>query len=232
LSDPLPGMDALPYLALNFPRAQKLWRVVRPRLAAALAKRGLRLLYAIPVSAPGLISRRPLVHAGDFRGRAILDRGGPVGRLIQISGADGLRVKADAVASAFKHQGLDFIFMSPRQAVQDQVWRYARHFMRIPAWVPKHLVVADGAYFKSLDKDLRTLLLLTGAGAERAAWAAIERRDGNDIQALRDYGMNIIKPSIALQLELQKLGRKLLFAWSEGAGDAGARLVEQYYAIR
>jgi len=70
-------MDTLPKLALNYPRAQKLWRVVRPRLVAALLRWGLHLLYAIPVSAPGLVSRQPLAHAGDFQGRITLDREGP-----------------------------------------------------------------------------------------------------------------------------------------------------------
>ncbi len=232
LNDPLPAMDSVPFLAMNYPRAQILWRVVRPRLEASLKAHGLRLLYAIPVSALGFISQDPVAHPDDFRDRVILEQSGPVERLIHISGAQGLRVKPDAVASAFKHKGLEFIFISPRQAVADKAWWYARHYTRVTAWFPKHLVLINNSYFNRLDEPARTSLLLTAAASERAAWMATEQRDVQHIQMLRDYGMNIIKPTIPLQLELQKLGRKLLFDWSEGAGGAGALLVEDYYAIR
>jgi len=232
LEDPLPGLDTLAFLAMSYPRAQKLWQVVRPRLAATLKAKGLRLLYTIPATPPGLISQRPLTRSSDFQDRIILDNGGPLTRLIQLSGAQGLRVKAQAVASAFKQRGLDFIFISAAQAVEDQAWGYARDFTPVSAWFPKHLVLVNESYFKGLDKSLRTVMLVKAAAAEKAAWAESERRNQQSIQKLRDYGMKILKPTVALQLDLQALGRKLLFAWSQDAGEAGTRLVEDYYAIR
>ncbi len=232
LDDPLPGLDSVAFLTLNYPRAQKLWQVVRPRLVAALKAKGLRLLYTLPASPAGLISRRPLMRASDFQGRLILDSGGPLARLIPASGAQGLRIKAAAVAGAFKKQGLDFIFISAEQAVQDQAWGYARYFNRISAWFPKHLVLINEGYFQGLDQPSQSVLLETAAAAEQAAWAESERRNDRRIQMLRDYGMKIIKPTVALQLDLQALGRKLLFSWSQDAGEAGTRLVEDYYAIR
>ena len=232
LDDSLAGIDGVPFLAMSFPRAQKLWSVVRPQLVATLKARGLHLLYTIAASPPGLISQRPLAHAADFRDRIILDGGGPVEHLIPVSGARGLRVKADAVASAFKQKGLDFIFISPQQAVQDQAWRYARYYTRVSAWFPKHLVLINASDLNGLEQPLRTLLLTTAAAMEAAVWADSRSYNAGRIQILRDYGMQIIKPTVALQLELQVMGRKLLFDWSEGAGDGGARLVEDYYAVR
>jgi hypothetical protein len=37
---------------------------------------------------------------------------------------------------------------------------------------------------------------------------------------------------VELLIQLEALGRELLFVWSETAGEAGAELVERYYAIR
>ena len=232
LDDSLAGIDGVPFLTMSLPRAKKLWSVVRPQLVATLKARGLHLLYTIAASPPGLISQRPLAHAADFRNRIILDGGGPLEHLIPISGARGLRVKADAVASAFKQKGLDFIFISPQQAVQDKAWWYARYYTRVSAWFPKHLVLINASDLNGLEPSLRTLLLTTAAEIEVAAWAASGSYNSGQIQILRDHGMQIIKPSVALQLELQVLGRKLLYDWSEGAGDGGARMGENYYAVR
>ena len=232
LKDPLPSMDSVAFLAMNFARGQKLWSVVRPRLTEILKAQGLRLLYSIPASPPGLISQMPVAHTSDFRNRIVLDQGQPIANLIRASGAQGLRVKSNAVASAFKHQGIDFIFISPEQAVQDKAWAYARYYTRISAWYPKHLLLVNEKYFAKLDGLLREALLISATTSEQDAWTSSERRHRDQVQTLRDYGMKIIKPPIALQLELQTLGRKVLFAWSEDAGDAGALQIESYYAIR
>ena len=232
LKDPLPSMDSVAFVAMNFVRGQKLWSVVRPRLTEILKAQGVRLLYSIPASPPGLISQRPVAHTSDFRNRIILDGGQPIANLIRASGGQGLRVKAKAVASAFKHQGIDFIFISPEQAVQDKAWTYARYYTRISAWYPKHLLLVNEKYFATLDGSLREALLISATASEQVAWKTSELRHKGQVQTLRDYGMKILKPPIALQLELQTLGRKVLFEWSENAGDAGALQIERYYAIR
>ncbi len=232
LTDPLPALDTVPFLAMNYPRAEKLWRVVRPRLVAALKARGLHLLYAITTSPPAIISQRPFAHVANFTNAIILDSAVTLRTLAEITRAQLLRVKAGSVASAFKHKGIDFIFVSPSQGVNDQIWNYAQIYTPLPAWFPKHLLLMNESEFAQLDKSLRTTLTLTALQAERSAWSASEQRNQELIQKLRDQGMHIAKPSVDLQLQLQALGRKLLFSWSQNAGDAGARLVEDYYAIR
>ncbi len=232
LKDPLPSMDSVAFLAMNYARGKKLWSVVRPRLTDVLKAQGLRLLYSIPTSPPGLISQRPVTHTSEFRNRIVLDNGQPFANLIRASGAQGLRVKANAVASAFKHQGIDFIFISPEQAVRDKAWAYARYYTRISAWYPKHLLLVNEKYFSKLDGLLRESLLISATTSEQVAWTMSERRYKAQVQNLRDYGMKIIKPPVALQLGLQSLGRKVLFTWSEDAGDAGALQIESFYAIR
>ena len=208
LKDPLPSMDSVAFLAMNYSRGKKLWSVVRPRLTEVLKAQGMRLLYSIPTSPPGLISQRPVTHISELRNRIVLDKGQPITNLIRASGAQGLRVKANAVASAFKHQGIDFIFISPQQAVRDKAWAYARYYTRISAWFPKHLLLVNEKYFAKLDGLLREALLISATTSEQAAWTNSERRHKAQVQSLRDYGMKIIKPPVALTARITNFGPK------------------------
>gem|GEM_PF-5235668 len=102
--------------------------------------------------------------------------------------------------------------------------------MTITVSSPGTGIVADSLhhYAAALNRETQgRSRLLTAAGSERAAWAAIERADARAVKRLRDYGKKILKPSVPLLLELQQLGRRMLFDWSREAGEA---LVEQYTA--
>ena len=83
-----------------------------------------------------------------------------------------------------------------------------------------------------VQRNGRSSLILRPRASPRAIWTASEQADGEGVQELRDNGIKTREPDVAVLIELEALGRELLFQWSEGAGEGGAQVVEAYYAIR
>jgi TRAP-type C4-dicarboxylate transport system substrate-binding protein len=116
--------------------------------------------------------------------------------------------------------------------VRDKAWQYASDHLLAPAWFPKQLVLVSARQLAALSAVDRDALLNAADAARGQVWAASERATADAVQQLRDYGIKTREPPIGVLIELESLGRDLLFQWSVAAGEVGAQLVEAYYAIR
>jgi TRAP-type C4-dicarboxylate transport system substrate-binding protein len=228
--DPALGMARVPFLATSFVDARKLWRVLRPRVEAALAARGLTLLYGVPTPPAALLSRQAIASIAAWRGVTLLlaDPGlDALARLLgaqPVSGAPARVALGDGRAQA--------VFAAADVAARDRAWDYASHYLHAPAWFPVHLVAVNRGALAALASAQRDAVLSAADAAAAPAWAQAERDTEEAIQKLRDYGLKTAPAPVNMLIQLEAIGRELLFQWSEGAGEAGAELVESYYAIR
>jgi TRAP-type C4-dicarboxylate transport system substrate-binding protein len=228
--DPALGMARVPFLATSFVDARKLWRVLRPRVEAALAARGLTLLYGVPTPPAALLSRQAIASIAAWRGVTLLlaDPGlDALARLLgaqPVSGAPARVALGDGRAQA--------VFAAADVAARDRAWDYASHYLHAPAWFPVHLVAVNRGALAALASAQRDAVLSAADAAAATAWAQAERDTEEAIQKLRDYGLKTAPAPVNMLIQLEAIGRELLFQWSEGAGEAGAELLESNYAIR
>ncbi len=124
------------------------------------------------------------------------------------------------------------VFESASSAVRDKAWEYAKHYLQASAWFPKELVLVSSQKLAGMSATDRDALLSSADAAGREAWQLAARSAADNVQMLRDYGIKTHETPVNVLIQLEALGRDLLFQWSDGAGETGARLVEAYYAIR
>lgn len=228
--NPVLAMDRVPYLVTNFVQARKLWQVLRPEVERALGAQGLVLLYAVPSPPPAPIARKALPTLAAWRGLRMRVAEPALAPLSRALGAQ--PVSADGLADALAGGKAEVAFASAAYAADVRAWEYATDFLDAAAWFPKQLVVVHRRVLAALEEGQREALLAAARAAGEQAWALSDEATRDGVQKLRDYGVKTAEPSVALLIQLEALGRDLLFRWSDGAGEAGALLVEAYYAIR
>lgn len=228
--DPLLAADRVPFLATNFVDGRKLWQVMQPHVKRRLSEQGLSLLFAIPSPPPGLLSSRAIGRVQDFQGIKLVDGSSQLAMLAKLTRA--ARVRVEPPSKAFGTGAAQLMFVSAPDGVRDKAWEYAKFYYHAPAWFPKLLVVVSKRALITLPGAERDPLLNAADRAESGSWAAAERETERKVQMLRDYGIKVVDPPVQFLIELETLGRELLFEWSESAGEAGALLVEDYYAIK
>ena len=69
--DPIFALPSLPFLVTSTADAKRLADIARPHLAAALQRKGLRLLYLTPWPPSGIWSKTPLTSPPDLAGLSI-----------------------------------------------------------------------------------------------------------------------------------------------------------------
>lgn len=228
--DPALGMIRVPFLATSFVDARKLWQVLRPRVQAALSTRGMTLLYGVPSSPAVPVSRGAITSMASWRGVKLLLTDPGLEALSQSLGAE--PVSAASARAALGSARAQAVFMGAAAAAHDQAWQYASHYLHAPAWFPMHVVAANRGALAALDPTRREAVLRAADTAAAQAWTQAEHDTEQAIQKLRDHGIKTARVPVNMLIRLEALGRDLLFRWSEGAGEAGAELVEAYYAIR
>lgn len=229
-SDPVVAIDRVPYLATNFIHAAKLWQVLQPYVRDLLQSKGVTLLYAVPQPPRSPLSRKPMITLSSWRGSTLV-LGAPA--LTGFARAVGATPAAGgSVRELLKGGRADVVFESAPSAVRDKAWEYASHYLQASAWFPKELVLASSRKLAGLSAAERDALLSAADVAGREAWSLAVRSTEDSVQMLRDYGIKTHETPVNVLIQLEELGRDLLFQWSDGAGEIGAELVEAYYAIR
>jgi TRAP-type C4-dicarboxylate transport system substrate-binding protein len=228
--DPVIALDRVPYLATNFVDAAKLWQVLQPYVRGVLNSKGVTLLYAVPQPPRSPLSRKPIIKLNSWRGSTlVLDAPALTGFARAVGAISVTDVRAREL---LKGGRADVVFKSASSAVRDKAWEYAAHYLQASAWFPKELVLVSSRKLAGLRAAERDALLRAADVAGREAWLLAARNAEDSVQMLRDYGIKTHKTPVNVLIQLEALGRDLLFQWSDGAGEAGAKLVEAYYAIR
>ncbi|MFT5174425.1 MAG: TRAP-type C4-dicarboxylate transport system substrate-binding protein [Gammaproteobacteria bacterium] len=230
IADPVVAMDRVPYLASNFVDGAKLWQVLGPYVRDTLQRQGITLLYAVPLPPPSPLSRKPLMSMDAWRGSSVVLNAPALRGFARAVGARGVADAAPRVLLGASRA--EIVFQSAALSVRDKAWQYASDHLLAPAWFPKQLVLVSARQLAALSAVDRDALLNAADAARGQVWAASERATADAVQQLRDYGIKTREPPIGVLIELESLGRDLLFQWSVAAGEVGAQLVEAYYAIR
>ncbi|QYU66118.1 hypothetical protein J4558_14045 [Leptolyngbya sp. 15MV] len=66
--DPMFEIDGVPFVAVGYEQAERLYRIQRPFLEERFQRRGIRMLYSVPWPGQALFSRQPLNSMADYRG--------------------------------------------------------------------------------------------------------------------------------------------------------------------
>jgi TRAP-type C4-dicarboxylate transport system substrate-binding protein len=229
--DAIFALPSLPFLVTSITDARRLADLARPTIAAALQKRGQRLLYLTPWPPSGIWSKVPLRTATDLAGlsirtydrisREVFARAGA--RAVWISFADTMPLLADGSINA--------VLSSGDGDAGRKLWGYLPYFSDITYSRPMSVAIVNQAAFDSLTPELRDAVDTAGRLTEAALWLALENRLEQNHQRMREYGVSIDSdPAPVLIAALRQSAALAREEWCTKSGPTCERILGVFKA--
>ncbi|MCK4709287.1 MAG: TRAP transporter substrate-binding protein [Gammaproteobacteria bacterium] len=218
--------DNIPFLASDFDAAHKLWMASRGHIEKALAKDGLKLLFAVPWPPQGFYTKAPINSAADLKGMKLRAYSSATSRLAVLLEASPTTVQTPEIPQAFSTGLIDAMVTSPSTGVSSQAWDYVDYYTDTQAWIPKNMVIVNARAFKRLAKATQKAVMDAAAKAESRGWDMARAETKAKTDTLREKGMKVSAPSAQLKSDLQKVGATMSKEWATEAGSAGQKILD------
>jgi TRAP-type C4-dicarboxylate transport system substrate-binding protein len=226
--DPMFGVDVIPFLAVSYQEARKLWAASRPAIEKKLASQGLAVLFGVPWPPQGIYSKKEINRVADMRALSWRVYNAATQRIAEIVGAYAVTIQAADLSQALS-TGLINAFMSSSATGYDsKAWEHMNYFYDAQAWIPKNVTFVNKAAFDQLDPATREAVLKAAAAAEARGWERSQEKTKWYTDQLAANGMKVLPPSRTLQTELQRVGEQLTGEWLKKAGTDGQTVVASY----
>ncbi|MBX3598830.1 MAG: TRAP transporter substrate-binding protein [Rhizobiaceae bacterium] len=207
--------DGIPFLAQGYDEAWKLWQAQRPVIEERLAKEGLMVLYAVAWPGQGFYTKKTIESVDDFKGVRIRSDYPPLTRLAELVGAEPVTVRGPEVPTAFGTGMIEAMYTSPTTGVNSQAWDFVDYYYDIRANHPKNLVIVNRAAFEALSEESRTAVLKAAEEAERRGWKLSEEKSTEDLNTLKEKGINVLNFSDSLLTAMKGKGNEVIDSWLE-----------------
>jgi TRAP-type C4-dicarboxylate transport system substrate-binding protein len=109
-----------------------------------------------------------------------------------------------------------------------KVYEQVKNFYDTQAWLPKNAVIVNKKAFDALDQPSQAALLKAAEAAETRGWKVSEEKNQWYLNALKEKGMTIHKPSAKLQADLKQVGQSMQADWVKKAGAEGQAVIDAY----
>ena len=226
--DPVFEVESIPFLAMGFDGARKLYAAQKPLLEKKLATQGMLLLYSVPWPPQGIYTDRELNTVADIKGLKWRSTSPATTRFIELMGAQPVTVQSVDLAQAMATGLVNAFISSASVGYETKAWVYVKRFYDTQAWFPKNALIMNKKAFDSLGKATQIALLNAAAKAEIRGWKISEEKMNFYVNELANKGMKIEKPSAQLTEGLNNVGKKMLVDWLNQSGPDGKVLIDSY----
>lgn len=226
--NPVFGVDSLPFVATSFDDAYRLWLAQKPVAERVLAKRGVKLLYAIAWPPQGIYAKKELKSAADMKGLKWRAYNPATSKIAQVVGAQSLTIQAAELSQALATGVVDSFMSSGATGVDSKVWESISHFHTVNAWLPKNMVIVNQKDFEKLDKATQDVVLKAAAESEKKGWDRMRGFTEESLAILQKNKMTVVKPSPQLMGDMKKIGDDMLADWLKQTGADGKEIVDTY----
>ena len=226
--DALFGIDVVPFLAVSFPDAMKLYKASKATIEKKLAAQGIMLLMAVPWAPQGIYVKKDLNTIDDMKGLKWRAYNVGTARIGEIVGAQSVTVQAAELPQALATGVVNSFMSSGGTGYDSKAWETLTHFYDTQAWIPKDYTIMNKAAFDALDKPTQDAILKAAAAAEPRGWKMWQDKAQWYLDQLKAKGMKVQAPSPALKSGFEKVGEQITQDWLKKAGADGQGIVESY----
>ena len=229
--DSIFALPSLPFLVTSTADAKRLAEIARPHLAAALQKKGLRLLYLTPWPPSGIWSKTPLTSPPDLARLSVrtYDR---------ISTEVFLNVGAKAASISFADTmpklvdgSINAVLSSGDGGAGRKLWEYLPCFSEITYSLPLSIASVNQAAYDGLSPDTRAAVDAASRQTESELWLALSTRLEENYRRMRQNGVTIDsnpEPSIVAALRAGAAAAQQ--AWCLRSGPVCAEILDAFKA--
>jgi TRAP-type C4-dicarboxylate transport system substrate-binding protein len=229
--DAIFALPSLPFLVISISDARQLADLARPYIAAALEKRGQRLLYLTPWPPSGIWSKTRLRAAVDLAGLSIRTYDRTSREVFARAGAKASSISFAEVLPRLTEGSINAVLSSGDGDVGRTLWEYLPYFSEITYSLPMSVASVNQAAFDRLTPELREAVDSAGRLTETGLWVALESRLEQNHQRMRERGVTIDSdPAPALIAALQAGAAAAREEWCARSGPACERILGVFKA--
>src|ERR1700722_9518112 len=229
--DAIFALPTLPFLARSNAEARRLADIARPHLAAALQKRGLRLLYLTPWPPSGIWSKTPLKSPADLAGLSIRTYDKISSELFASVGARATAISFADTMSRLADGSINAVLSSGDGGIGRKLWQYLPYFSEITYSLPISVASVNQAVYQGLSPELREAVDAAGRKTEIELWLALSTRLAENYRRMRDNGAVIdTDPAPAIVAAFGPGAAAARQAWCTRAGPGCDQILDAYRA--
>ena len=226
--EPIFNADNVPFLAVGFDNAWKLYQAQKPILEKKLEGRNMVLLYSVAWPGQGFYSKNELKSIDDLKGAKMRTYSPMTARLVELLGASPLTIQVPEVPQAFATGTMTAMVTSSATGASTKAWEFVKNYYTTSAWHPKNVVVVNNRAFQGLTGAQKKVVTDAAAAAEKRGWELGRARESNANKILADNGMTVHTPTPAMMSSLARIGDTISAEWLKSAGADGEAIVKAY----
>jgi TRAP-type C4-dicarboxylate transport system substrate-binding protein len=226
--NPLYGVDGIPFVATSYDDSMRLYKASRKALNDLLAKQGMMMLYAVAWPPQGIYSKKPIESGAGMKGMKWRAYSPSTSRIAELVGAQPVTVQASELSQALATGVVESFMTSGSTGYDSKAYEQVRNFYDTQAWLPKNAILVNKKAFDALDQPTRTALMKAAEEAETRGWKISQEKNQWYLDALKEKGMAIHKPTARLQDDLKQVGNVMLADWLKKAGPEGKAIIDAY----
>ncbi|SMP63309.1 TRAP transporter substrate-binding protein [Noviherbaspirillum suwonense] len=226
--NPLYGVDGIPFLATSYADSLRLYKASKKAQNDLLAKQGMMMLFAVAWPPQGIYSKKTIESAAEMKGLKWRAYSPSTSRIAELVGAQPVTVQASELSQALATGVVESFMTSGSTGYDSKVYEQVKNFYDTQAWLPKNAVIVNKKAFDALDKPSQDALMKAAETAETRGWKLSEEKNQWYLNALKEKGMNILKPSDKLQADLKQVGQTMQADWVKKAGAEGQAIIDAY----
>ncbi len=226
-TDPIFGLASLPFVVQSVEAARAVNARARPLYEAALAKRGLKLLYETIWPSTGLWTAQPLANASDLRTISARSYDYNSAEVLRAAGAKAAYLPFNEAIAKLKTHELNAILTSGDGGAGRRLWDELRHFTSINYAIPISITFIRTDAFEALPQQQREEVLAAAADTEASQFALLGSRVAENYARMRENGVIIAEPAPASVLATLKQGAAApIEAWKRKVSTAAVAIVD------
>jgi TRAP-type C4-dicarboxylate transport system substrate-binding protein len=229
--DAIFALPSLPFLVTSIADAKRLADLARPHLAAALQKKGQRLLYLTPWPPTGIWSKTPLKTPGDLADLSIRTYDKVSSEVFAGIGAKAAWMNFADAMPKLADGSINAVLSSGDGGAGRKLWDYLPFFTAITYSLPLSIASLNQTVYDGLSPDLRAVVDAAGRQTEAELWLALSTRLQENYQRMRENKVTIDDtPAPAVIAALQSAAVVAQRAWCTRSGPVCQQTLDAFKA--
>jgi TRAP-type C4-dicarboxylate transport system substrate-binding protein len=226
--NPLYGLDGIPFVATSYEDSMRLYKASKKALNDQLAKQGMIMIYAVAWPPQGIYSKKPIESGASMKGMKWRAYSPSTSKIAELVGAQPVTVQASELSQALATGVVESFMTSGSTGYDSKAYEQVKNFYDTQAWLPKNAMLVNKKAFDALDQPTRGALIKAAEEAETRGWKISQEKNQWYLNALKEKGMTIHKPTAKLHEDLKQVGSVMLADWIKKAGPEGKAIIDAY----
>jgi TRAP-type C4-dicarboxylate transport system substrate-binding protein len=227
---PLLGIESLPFLVDDYEQLRVMHSFARPAWEAALAKRGVKVLYVVPWPSQNFFTKRPVRTIDDLKGVRMRTYDRLTADMVSAIGMVPQQMNNPDIVPALASGRLDAVMTSGTTAVAQKYWEFLKHtYNTNHLWASNLMAIGNDAWSKVAAEN-RAAIEKLARDLEPQFWDVSRGEHAKRMGELRANGMTVEVASPELLARMRTVTRPMWEQFAKTSGPEGAKILADYRA--